>query len=103
VTTIVLAATRLERIREALRAALGLGLRGGPVAVWLGPGVAPHRDDPAVARALALLVELGHALHEGEPPPAAATIDKRERWTDDGGLDLVGDPDAVVSRLFEPP
>jgi TusA-related sulfurtransferase len=93
VTTVVIAATRLDRVREALRAALGLGLRGATVEVWLGDGVAAHRGDPQIARSLALLVELGQRVRAGAPAALPPGV-KLERWTDGeppAELDLRGE------------
>lgn len=58
---VVIEASDAERVSEGLRAAIGLGLRGDPVAAVL-TGPAAHlvdSDDPRIARALRTLAELG--------------------------------------------
>jgi hypothetical protein len=72
---VIIQTSEAARVREALRAAVGLGLRGDRVRV-VGR---LNRDDPWIARALATLAELGH---EVEPGPAdVATADVVEVWT----------------------
>jgi hypothetical protein len=114
---VVVAAGAPARVREDTRAAVGLGLRGGQVAVWLEPPAAAHADDPEIARALATLRALGHEVTLGKPdraslPPGAAI----ERWTDGGGgrelwlgagsrrralaVDAL-DPERLVAELLE--
>jgi hypothetical protein len=73
------------RVREALRAAVGLGLRGDRVRTVLAPSAAAHAADAAVARALATLVELGRPA---ALPAARADVagllrdaDAAEVWT----------------------
>ena len=60
---VVVEAAELERVSEALRAGIGLGLRGDDVAVVLtGPAArlaGGEEVDPRVARALRTLAELG--------------------------------------------
>lgn len=48
-----------ERVSEALRAALGLGLRGDAVDLLLAPGARQAATAPRATQALALLGELG--------------------------------------------
>jgi hypothetical protein len=61
-----------DRLSEALRAAVGLGLRGDRVHVVLGALPAP--DTPA-ARALATLRMLGHAVDSIEAGAAGDSIE----------------------------
>jgi hypothetical protein len=56
-TVVVIRTLATERAVEALRAAVGLTLRGEPVAVV---PLAPLADDPRIARALGTLRALGH-------------------------------------------
>jgi hypothetical protein len=72
----------LARVREALRAAVGLTLRGDRVAVsldraWL------ERGDPVVDRALATLRALGHEVATGAETAATdpRDCDAVEVWT----------------------
>jgi tRNA 2-thiouridine synthesizing protein A len=93
--TVVIEATRIERIREALRAAVGLGLRGGRVTVWL--GAAEGSDDAMIARAIATLRELGHEVRGGLPDGAVAG--RVERWTDPGARHELDD--LAVERALD--
>jgi hypothetical protein len=86
---IVIRAAAPPRIAEALRAALGLGLRGDQVRV-LAPPLAPLPDGPARAlalRAVATLGALGHPVEtiaSADDPAIAAAIrdvDAVEVWT----------------------
>jgi hypothetical protein len=59
---VVVQAADVERVSEALRAGIGLGLRGDPVAVLLTGAAARFADgsaDPRIERALSTLAELG--------------------------------------------
>lgn len=82
---VVVTATAPERAREALRAALGLGLRGDRVEVVLGAAAAALAGDadPAIARALATLAELGQRVITGGDAIAACVraADAVEVWT----------------------
>lgn len=73
---VVIGATEPSRVREALRAAVGLGLRGDHVEVHA-------RDldlrDPAIARAVATLAELGRPVRA--EPPSLDAADAVEVWT----------------------
>jgi hypothetical protein len=82
---IIVASHDLGRVEEALRAALGLTLRGATVQVWLAPSLALT---PAAQRAVAVLRSFGHAVDPwpDQPPaspPAArlAAMDVVEVWT----------------------
>jgi hypothetical protein len=116
-TAVVIAARDPERIREALRAALGLGLRGARVAVWLGPAAAATSRDALIVRALATLGQLGWPVHHGEPAPEALPAGAQiERWTDAGPATRIvvlregdavrtlplddADPDALVAAVM---
>jgi hypothetical protein len=62
-----------ERAVEALRAAVGLTLRGDPVAVVIRR---PLPDDPRIARAVATLTALGHTVDADDAViPAAAAVE----------------------------
>jgi len=76
---VVVATDRPARAREALRAAVGLTLRGDAVHVVL--AVPPPGDDPAIARALATLRELGHRVSSGDAAAIARRADAVEVWT----------------------
>ncbi len=111
---VVITARDRERVAEALRAAVGLGLRGDPVETLVTG--APLPDDPRIERALGTLERLGR-------PARTATIDEAraaaraaravEVWTDPGSprrLDLGAagsvDPRSVdsgrlVDQIFE--
>jgi len=66
------------RVAEALRAAVGVTLRGDQVEVYL---VAPPPRSPRIARATETLRLLGHAVIEGAPGPAVRAADAVEVWT----------------------
>jgi len=80
-----------ERLSEGLRAALGLGLRGEPVAVVLtgaAAAFAPSGErgdgDPRIARALRTLRELGRpaeVVAEAELPARMRAARAVEVWT----------------------
>jgi len=105
---VVVMARGADRVAEALRAAVGLGLRDEPVEVVLvgGPGAAAA--DPRIARALGTLELLGRPARIAtmdEARAAAREARAVEVWTDPGSprrLELGGgrwvDPRAVDSR-----
>ncbi len=74
--TIVVVVANPARAAEALRAAVGLTLRGDRVAVV---PLVTLPADPRVARALATLRGLGHDV--GAPLAAADTADAVEVWS----------------------
>lgn len=88
-------AERADRVSEALRAGVGLGLRGDPVEVLLVGGAARWLDagvgatgDPRIAKALGTLVTLGRPARSAtrdEAASAAADARSVEVWTDGGG------------------
>ncbi len=108
---VVVMATDRERVAEALRAAIGLGLRGDPASTLL-VGWSPRlEEDPRIARALGTLERLGRparAATLAEAQAAAREARAVEVWTDPGSprrLELGGaggggslDPRAVDSR-----
>ena len=112
---VVVMATDSERAAEALRAAVGLGLRGDPVTALL-VGWSPRlEEDPRIARALGTLERLGRPARTvtlEEAQAAARAARAVEVWTDPGSprrLELggagsirwplpAGDPRAVDSR-----
>lgn len=113
---VVVMATGRERVAEALRAAVGLGLRGDPVeALLVGATREGQEEDPRIARALGTLERLGRPARAAtleQARTAARTARAVEVWTDPGAprqLDLGGrsirwplpsmsDPRAVDSR-----
>jgi hypothetical protein len=74
--SVVVVVANPARAAEALRAAVGLTLRGDRVAV-VPPAAWP--DDPRVVRALATLRGLGHDV--AAPATAAATAHAVEVWS----------------------
>lgn len=76
---VVLATHDLSRARDALRAAVGLSLRGAAVQVIL--AVEPAQDDPEIRRALGALRELGHTVSRGNAAAAVRRADAVEVWT----------------------
>ncbi len=76
---VVLATDDLPRARDALRAAVGLSLRGDAVRVIL--AVEPPQDDPDIQRALGTLQELGHTVSRGDAESAVRDADAVEVWT----------------------
>jgi len=104
---VVITARDRERVAEALRAAIGLGLRGDPVATLVIGAPLPE-DDPRIARALGTLDRLGRPARTAtleEARTAARTARAVEVWTDPGSprlLDLGAagslDPHTVDSR-----
>ncbi len=110
---VVVMATSADRVAEALRAAVGLGLRGDPVeALVVGRDPRALEEDPRVARALGTLERLGRPARAAtleEAQAAARGARAVEVWTDPGSprrLALAGgqelDPRSVDSpRLVE--
>jgi len=76
---VVLATDDLPRARDALRAAVGLSLRGAVVTVLL--AVEPPADDPQIQRALAALREFGHSVSRGSAATVVSDADAVEVWT----------------------
>jgi hypothetical protein len=103
---VVITARDRERVAEALRAAIGLGLRGDPVETLL--VAAPLPEDPRIERALGTLERLGRPARIttiDEVRAAARSARAVEVWTDPGSprrLDLGAagalDPRSVDSR-----
>jgi hypothetical protein len=79
IIAVVVATTDVPRLREALRAAVGLSLRGDAVRVVLMHE--PPADDPLVSRALGTLRELGHQVSRGDAGRAVRDADATEVWT----------------------
>jgi len=80
VTVVVVRTGEVDRAAEALRAAVGLGLRGARVEVFAGAWAA--HDDPRVRRALATLAELAQPLRGDDQLAAAlAGADAVEVWS----------------------
>jgi hypothetical protein len=71
---VIVRASRPERVAEALRAALGLGLRGDRVEVVVADAAlaAIASGHPGIERALATLAQLGHGVARGDAHMAAA-------------------------------
>lgn len=89
---VIVRAADPDRVAEALRAAVGLGLRGDRVHVVLAAGAGAVHDHAQAARALATLRMLGHdVVHapknaDGKPDAAAEAqavraADAVEVWT----------------------
>jgi len=76
---VIVATTSLERVREALRAAVGLTLRGDAVRVVLCQQ--PPANDPAIQRAVGTLRMLGHTVEHGDANATARAADATEVWT----------------------
>jgi hypothetical protein len=79
---VIVRTTNSDRVAEALRAAVGLGLRGDRVHVVLTAG-AVHDHAPAT-RALATLRMLGHDVDDADPDAEARAVraaDAVEVWT----------------------
>jgi hypothetical protein len=68
------------RIAEALRAAVGLTLRGARVTVYREQAAASVAS-PRVQRAVETLRLLGHAVVDGAPGAALRSADAVEVWT----------------------
>lgn len=98
---VIVAATEPARVAEALRAAVGLCLRGGGVKVLCGPAAravieAGARAD--VTRAVATLRELGHDVGAATPATVARAVsaaDVIEHWTDGGADDAFDDAEGL--------
>jgi hypothetical protein len=76
---VVIATAELPRVREALRAAVGLGLRGDQVTVVATAALPP---DPQVDRAVATLRQLGRTVAgAGALAEILAGSDHAEVWT----------------------
>lgn len=73
---VIIRATEPNRVREALRAAVGLGLRGDRVRVHAS---ALDLDDPWVSRAVAMLAQLGRPVQS--EPAQLTDADVVEVWT----------------------
>jgi hypothetical protein len=73
---VIIRTTDPNRVREALRAAVGLGLRGDQVRVHAG---ALDLDDPFTSRAVATLAQLGRPVRS--EPPQVSDADAVEVWT----------------------
>ena len=86
---VVLRTGDLHRVAEALRAAIGLGLRGDRIEVFVEREslAAVASDDPRIVRAIGTLRELGHSLSaqrdRGSPDlrTVLARADAVEVWT----------------------
>lgn len=80
-TLVIVESRAAGRIEEALRAALGLTLRGAAVEVWL-PEDRPL--SPTARRAVAVLASFGHRVGAVAPGEARARLeaaDAVEVWT----------------------
>ena len=112
---VVVMARGADRVAEALRAAVGLGLRDEPVEVLL-VGGAGAASDPRIARALGTLELLGRPARSAtleEARAAAGQARAVEVWTDPGSprrLELGGgrwvalgavDSRRLVEQIFE--
>lgn len=75
---VIVVTGELARVRDGLRAALGLSLRGDAVRAAL---LAPPPDDPVVARLVGTLRELGHTVGVGDVGAAVREADAVEVWT----------------------
>ena len=82
---VIVRATHPDRVAEALRAAVGLSLRGDRVHVVLAAAARPACGHAQPARALATLRMLGHDVIEADPGQAEADAvrlaDAIEVWT----------------------
>ncbi len=80
---VIVRSDETARIAEALRAAVGLTLRGDRITVVLGDAAKRHAGEPRLARALGTLEMLGHAIARGDAaiPRAVADADAIEVWT----------------------
>lgn len=77
-TLLIVKTVEPTRVEEALRAALGLTLRGASVEVWL------PRDRPLTAlgrRAVGVLESFGHVVRPSGDAAALAAADAVEVWT----------------------
>ena len=73
--------TTADRAAEALRAAVGLTLRGDRVIVATGGAPAAALADPRVEKAVATLRVLGHSVSATDGADLARTADAVEVWT----------------------
>lgn len=78
---VILRTTTADRAAEALRAAIGLTLRGDRVVVATGGAAPSALADPRVERAVATLRVLGHAVTADDGAALARTADATEVWT----------------------
>ena len=71
---VIIRASRPARVAEALRAALGLSLRGDDIEVVVTDAATPaaRRSDVAISRPLATLAALGHQVAWGDAAMAPA-------------------------------
>lgn len=72
-----------DRIAEALRAAVGLTLRGDAITVVFGDAAKRHAGEAKIARALGTLEMLGHTIARGDAliPRIIADADAIEVWS----------------------
>lgn len=91
-----------DRVAEALRAAVGLGLRGDRIDVVLAPAARPALADPRVTRAAATLLELGHEVFGHERPGAGGSPPEPADDLADGPADasLPGSSAGVIGRVI---
>ena len=78
---ILVRASAPDRAAEALRAAIGLTLRGDRVIVATGGAAAGALADPRVERGLATLRVLGHTVTSDDGVALIRTADAVEVWT----------------------
>jgi hypothetical protein len=78
---VLVRATTADRAAEAVRAAVGLTLRGDRVVVATGGAAPAALADPRVERGLATLRVLGHAVETGDGAALARSADAVEVWT----------------------
>jgi hypothetical protein len=78
---IVVRTASADRAAEALRAAVGLTLRGDHVVVAIGGVPRAVTEDPRVERGLATVRLLGHRVDEDDGAAALAAADAVEVWT----------------------
>jgi len=86
---VVIRTRDLHRVSEALRAAIGLGLRGDHIEVFAAreSSAAMASDEPRIVRAIGTLRELGHGIVDerdiGSPDlrSVLANADAVEVWT----------------------
>jgi hypothetical protein len=78
---VVLRTRTADRAAEAVRAAIGLTLRGDRVIVATGGAAAASLADPRVERGLATLRVLGHTITADDGAALARTADATEVWT----------------------
>ena len=78
---VVVRTERTSRIHEALRAAVGLGLRGAHVTVLASVTLRDH-NDPHIRKALATLRELGQSVADlDQAARVVASCHAIEVWT----------------------